>query len=63
MSLKGADAVDKARIGGMRLGMGGVGAILAAISFFVQPGIWFLMIGGLFILMGVIFYTASRLVE
>ena len=63
MPSKGLDRVDKRRLGGVGLGMGGLGAILAVISIFVGPATWFIMVGGLLILVGIIFYAASLLAE
>jgi hypothetical protein len=63
MALKGSEILDKRRLGGVGLALGGLGAILAVISIFVGPAIWFIMIGGLLILVGIIFFVASQLAE
>jgi hypothetical protein len=45
------------------LALVGVGALLAVFSIFVQDNDWLLLIGGLVVLGGFVFYVASLMAE
>jgi peptidoglycan/LPS O-acetylase OafA/YrhL len=57
------DRTDKRRVGTTALALVGVGAILAVFSIFVQDNDWLLLIGGLVVLGGFVFYVASLMAE
>jgi hypothetical protein len=63
MALKGLDPVKQEGLLGVGIGMAGSGAILAAISLLVQNGYWFLVTGTVFVVIGIIVFAASRVVE
>jgi hypothetical protein len=51
---------DKQRLLGVGLGMAGAGALLAAISMFVETDTWLIVTGTVFAVIGLILLVASR---
>jgi hypothetical protein len=50
----------KSRFRGVGIGMAGSGALMTAISFFVNDPYWFLLTGTVFIVMGIALFFFSR---
>jgi hypothetical protein len=54
---------DKQRLRAVALGMAGSGGLLAAISIMVDDGYWLLLTGTVFLVIGLILFIASLLVD
>jgi peptidoglycan/LPS O-acetylase OafA/YrhL len=63
MATKGLNGMDRRRVGTRGLALAGIGALLAVFSIFVQDNDWLLLIGGLVVLGGFVFYVASLMAE
>jgi hypothetical protein len=50
----------KSRFRGIGIGMAGSGALMTAISFFVNDPYWFLITGSVFVLIGIVLFFFSR---
>ena len=50
----------KRRFRGVGIGMAGCGALMTAISFFVNELYWFLMIGTVFVLFGIVLFSSAK---